>query len=384
MTSSNTKPSISPSNPNFSSGPCSKRPGWSLENLNLSCLGRSHRSSEAKKRIQYFIDLSRKILQIPDDYLIGIIPGSDTGAVESAIWNFLGTERNIDVYSWESFGQDWVNDIVKELQLPNIAVHTAEYGKLPDLQPTKTNDVVFLYNGTTSGVKVPNLDWILDDREGITICDATSALFANNIDWSKLDITTYSWQKVMGSEAAHGVMILSPKAVKRFNDFPPTRPIPKLLNLKKGNKLNTGIFEGNTINTPSILCIEDAIDSLQWIESIGGLSNAIERSNRNLDTIINWLENSSGYELLPQSKEIASNTSVCISLKQTDKNLDYNAIAKKIVSILNQEAVAYDIGAYRTAPAGIRIWCGVTISHEDIEKLLPWLDWALNKVVAEG
>lgn len=378
------KPTVKPQNPNFSSGPCSKRPGWSVDALEDAQTGRSHRASIAKTKIADVIKLSRDVLQIPDDYVIGIVPGSDTGAFEMAMWTMLG-ERGVDVLSWESFSSGWSSDITKQLKIDDVRLFNADYGRLPDLNAVDTDrDVVFVWNGTTSGVKVPNDDWIKDDRKGLTLCDATSAVFAMDIPWSKIDVATYSWQKVMGGEGAHGVIILSPRAIKRLESYTPKWPLPKIFRLTKGGKLIDGIFKGATINTPSMLCIEDALDGLKWAQSIGGLPKLIERSSGNLAALKSWVDKTDWVDFLAEEHDTISNTSIC--LKIVDgwyANLpadEQAAKAKELVKLLDRESVAFDIGAYRDAPAGLRIWGGATVEQSDIEALLPWLDWAFASV----
>ncbi len=368
------KPTIKPARPYFSSGPCAKRPGYSLANLNQDCLGRSHRSAIGKKVLQEAIDKTRKILNVPDDYLIGIVPASDTGAVEMILWHTLG-ERAVDVCHWESFGKGWLTDINKQLKLDEVNEITAGYGELPDLsQVNPANDVVFTWNGTTSGVRLRDADWISDEREGITICDATSAAFAMELPWEKLDVTTYSWQKVLGGEGAHGMVILSPRAVARIESFKPDRPLPKIFRLMKGDKINAGIFKGETINTPSMIAVADYIDALDWADSIGGLSAMIGRANANAAVIENFVSERDWVSNLAVDPATASTTSVCLSLDlAADK-------VKEMIKLLAAEDAAYDIGAYRDAPAGLRIWCGATVDSEDLEALIPWLDWAYDEV----
>ncbi|MGB7381537.1 MAG: phosphoserine transaminase, partial [Rivularia sp. (in: cyanobacteria)] len=365
------KPSIRPQNPNFSSGPCSKRPGWDLSALNNATIGRSHRSKLGKAKLAEAIELSKEVLQVPDNYRLGIVPASDTGAVEMAMWTMLG-QRGVDVVAWESFGKGWVTDALKQLKLEDINTYEADYGQIPDLSIVDTDrDVVFTWNGTTSGVKVPNGDWIKDNRQGLTICDATSAAFAMEIPWQKIDVLTYSWQKVMGGEAAHGVIVLSPRAVERLESYTPDRPLPKIFRLTKGGKLIEGIFEGSTINTPSMLCVEDAIDGLKWAKSIGGLSKLIERSNNNLQVLEDWVAKSDWIDFLVEDKSLRSNTSICFKI--TDKwykslsKEEQAAKAKELVSLMAKEEVAYDIGSYRDAPPGLRIWGGSTVESKDME-----------------
>ncbi len=378
------KPTQKPNRPFFSSGPCSKRPGWSLARLENALVGRSHRAKPAKARIQEVIDRSKSILGIPDDYVCGIVPASDTGAVEIALWSLLGT-RGVEMLAWESFGSGWVTDVLKQLKLDNVKARTSEYGRLPDLSAVDfANDVVFTWNGTTSGVKVPNGDWIPSDREGLTICDATSAAFAMELPWDKLDVVTWSWQKVMGGEAAHGMIALSPRAIERLETYTPAWPLPKIFRLVKGGKLIKGIFEGATINTVSMLCIEDAVDGLKWAEEIGGLPTLLERSNANLKTIEAWVEKSDWVDFLAENVEERSNTSICLKIVdpwyQGLSAEEQTAKAKQLVSLIEAEAVGYDFGSYRDAPPGIRIWGGATVDAQDIELLLPWIDWAYGEL----
>ena len=374
------RPATRPQNPFFSSGPCTKRPGWSLDNLKNAMLGRSHRSAAGKARLKLAIDRTSALLKLPDDYLVAIVPGSDTGAVEMALWSLLGA-RGVDVLAWEAFGKDWVVDIVKQLRLEDVRVMEAPYGQLPDLAKVDfARDVIFTWNGTTSGVRVPNADWIAADRQGLTICDATSGIFAQSLDWAKLDVITYSWQKVLGGEAAHGMLILSPRAVELLERHTPNWPVPKIFRLTKGGKLNREIFEGATINTPSMLCVEDYLDTLAWAESIGGLDALIARSDRNAQAVTDWVERASWVDFLAGVPETRSNTSVCLRVVDAEissRSLeDQAAFAGKIVKLLEKEGVAYDIGAYRDAPPGLRLWCGATVETSDLEALLPWLDWA--------
>lgn len=381
------KPNIKPNNPNFSSGPTSKHKGWAVTNLNTEVMGRSHRSKLGKERLQLAIDLQKEILGLPEGYLLGIVPASDTGAVEMAMWTMLG-QRPVEVLAWESFGKGWITDAVKQLKLQNCQAKEAPYGQIPNLSDVDTdNDIVFTWNGTTSGAKIPNGDWIKADRKGLTICDATSAVFAMDMPWEKLDVVTYSWQKVLGGEAAHGVIILSPRAVARLESYTPSWPIPKVFRLTKGGKLIADIFEGATINTPSMLANEDVIETLNWVKSNGGLQSLISKSEKNLKIIEDWVEKSNWIGFLTEDKAIRSNTSVC--LKITDRwyqGLDVNTqaeIAKKLVKLMEAEQAAYDIGAYRDAPAGIRIWAGGTVEGEDIAALLPWLDWGFTQIKGE-
>jgi phosphoserine aminotransferase len=380
------KPTQTPKNPCFSSGPCAKRPGWSLDVLKDAALGRSHRAKIGKSKLAEVIERSRKALGIPAAYVLGIVPASDTGAVEMALWSLLG-ERGVDVLAWESFSSGWAGDCKNQLRLKDLRVFKADYGKLPDLhQVDWARDVVFTWNGTTSGVRVPNGDWIAADRAGLSICDATSAVFAMEIPWEKLDVVTWSWQKVLGGEGAHGMIALSPRAVKRLETFTPDRPLPKIFQMTKGGKLIGGIFQGETINTPSMLCVEDALDSLKWAESIGGLPALIARSNGNLKAIENWVAQSLWAAFLAEEKPSRSSTSICLKIKDpafTSLSADEQSVhAKAIVSVLEKERAAYDVGAYRDAPVGLRIWGGATVETSDIQALLPWLDWAYGQAKA--
>ncbi|HEY9709133.1 MAG TPA: phosphoserine transaminase [Oculatellaceae cyanobacterium] len=387
MTEHLTPPTTKPRVPHFSSGPCAKRPGWSVSNLQNACVGRSHRSEDGRAKLAEVIERSKKILGVPADYRLGIVPASDTGAVEMALWSLLG-QRPIDILAWESFGQEWVQDVLDELKLSEAHLMKAPYGILPDLDSVDfSHDVVFLWNGTTSGVRVPNGDWIKDDRQGLTICDATSAVFAMNVPWDKLDVVTYSWQKVLGGEAQHGIIVLSPRAVERIESYQPTWPIPKIFRLKQKGKLIEGIFKGDTINTPSMLCVEDALDGLIWAESIGGLPGLIKRSEANLSAIAKWVEQSSWADFLAEKPETRSCTSICLKIVDswfTSLSPEEQAkCAKKLAKLLEKEEVAYDIASYRAAPPGLRIWGGATVETADIEALLPWLDWAYTTVKAE-
>jgi len=379
-----TKPAAKPKNPCFSSGPCAKRPGWNLDALKDAAIGRSHRAKAGKDKLAEAIKRSREILEIPDDYLLGIVPASDTGAVEMALWSLLG-ERGVDVVAFEAFGNDWATDLEKQLKISDLKIHKADYGKLPDLAKVDCDrDVVFTWNGTTSGVKIPNADWIKDNRKGFTICDATSAVFAMELPWKKLDVITYSWQKAMGGEAAHGVLILSPRAVARLESYKPTWPLPKIFRMTKGGKIIEGLFKGETINTPSMLCVEDAIDGLKWAESIGGLKGLVKRSEENLRVLADWVAKTPWIEFLAENLGTISSTSVCFKIVDPwysglTKD-DQAAKAKEFASILEKENVAYDIGGYRDAPPGIRIWCGSTVESNDIRALLPWLDWAFEAI----
>jgi phosphoserine aminotransferase len=380
------RPAVRPVNPHFSSGPCAKRPGWSLKNLNSAVVGRSHRSKEGKARLKRAIDLTRDILGVPADYRIGIVPASDTGAVEMALWSLLGA-RGIDMLAWESFGSGWVTDVTKQLKLPDVRAFTAGYGELPDLaQVDFDRDVVFCWNGTTSGVRVPDGDWIAADRAGLTICDATSAAFAQRLPWDKLDVVTFSWQKVMGGEAAHGMLILSPRAVERLESYTPAWPLPKIFRMTKGGKLIEGIFSGETINTPSMLCVEDYLDALDWAQKIGGLDALIARADANLKAVSAWVARTPWVDFLARKPETRSNSSVCLSI--VDPNIaglpveEQAAFAKSMVRLLEQEGVAYDIGAYRDAPPGLRIWCASTVETGDVKALTLWLDWAFAEAGA--
>ncbi len=379
-------PGMRPVIPHFSSGPCAKRPGWSLQTLTDAVLGRSHRSKIGKAKLKRAIDLTREVLEAPADYRIGIVPASDTGAVEMALWSLLGP-RPITMLSWESFGEGWVSDVQKELKLKDVTVMKAPYGQLPDLAKVDLNsDVVFTWNGTTSGARVPNADWIKADRQGLTICDATSAAFAQKLDWSKLDVVTFSWQKALGGEAAHGMIVLSPRAVARLESYTPPWPLPKIFRMTKGGKLNEEIFEGATINTPSMLCVEDYLDTLNWAKSVGGLKALIGRADANAGAIAEWVARTPWIEFLASDPAIRSNTSVC--LKVVDPavlKLPADAQAKFVKGIaaaLEKEGIAYDIDAYRDAPSGLRIWCGATVERADVEALTAWLDWAYAEAKA--
>jgi len=370
------QPKTKPSCPNFSSGPCAKRPGWNLKALGDAALGRSHRSSLGKKKLAQAIDLTKEILQLPEDYLVGIVPASDTGAVEMVMWSMLGC-KPVDICYWEAFGKGWYDDAINELKLENVNKITSErYGVLPDLsQVNPAHDCIFTWNGTTSGVRVPNLDWISDDREGLTICDATSAIFGMEMaPWKKMDVITYSWQKVLGGEGGHGMVILSPRAVQRLETFTPPRPIPKIFRMAKGGKLIAGIFKGDTINTPSMLCVEDYIDALKWTQKIGGLSALVSKSKANFDALSEFVNAKPWVHFLCDNPEHRSNTSVCLTL-----DLPADAL-KKMQSLLSEESVAYDIGSYRDAPAGLRVWCGATVEVEDIQIFTQWLEWTYEQV----
>ena len=380
------KPAMRPARPEFSSGPCAKRPGWSPENLRNAVLGRSHRSKLGKARLKEAIDRTREVLQVPDDFLIGIVPGSDTGAVEMALWSMLGP-KPVQLLAFESFGKDWVTDVTKQLKI-QAEVLDAPYGQLPDLTKVRGDaDLIFTWNGTTSGVRVPNADFIAADREGIVICDATSAAFAQALDFAKLDVVTFSWQKALGGEAAHGVLILSPRAVARLESYTPSWPMPKLFRMTKGGKVTLDLFEGATINTPSMLAVEDAVDALKWAEQIGGLSEMQRRADANVGVLAEWVEKTPWVEFLAATPEIRSNTSVCLKVvdpKITGLSDDAQAdFAKKLAALLEREGVALDVGGYRDAPPGLRIWCGATVDTADLDALTPWLDWAFATVAAD-
>jgi phosphoserine aminotransferase len=381
------KPQLKPRVPLFSSGPCAKRPGWGPAELADAVLGRSHRSKTGKARLAEVIDRSRAILGMPEGYRLGIVPASDTGAVEMALWSLLGA-RGVDMLAWESFGAGWVTDVTKQLKLQDVRVIEADYGQIVDLASVDfSRDVVFTWNGTTSGVRVPNGDWIPADRQGLTICDATSAAFAMELPWDKLDVVTWSWQKVLGGEAAHGMLALSPRAVERLESYTPAWPLPKLFRMTSKGKLNEGIFKGETINTPSMLCVEDILDALGWAESIGGLKGLIARSEANLAAIEAWVAKSSWAGFLADDKAIRSPTSICLSIVDPAfkalSEADQAAAAKKLASLVEAEGAGYDIAGYRDAPPGLRIWGGATVETADIEALLPWLDWAWEQVKTE-
>ena len=377
-------PKQKPNNPNFSSGPTTKRPKWSIKNLEGALLGRSHRAGECKNKLKEVITKSKNILNLPEDYLLGIMPGSDTGALEAALWCLLGN-RGVDILAWDNFGKDWIVDVVDELKIEDRNVYLSDYGKLPDLSKINfSRDVIFTWNGTTSGVRVPNGDWIPDDRKGLTICDATSAIFAMPIDYKKCDVLTWSWQKVLGGEAAHGMIALSPRAVERIENHQPTWPIPKVFRMATKKEIITGIFEGNTINTPSMLCVEDVIDTLNWAQDIGGLKTLIDRSEESLYHIEEWVKNTDWVEFLAHDKSIRSNTGITFKinenwfLKKKEKN--QRKIMKEITTLLINENVAYDINGYPKAPPSFRIWGGGTVDPDNIKKLIPWIDWAYKKV----
>jgi phosphoserine aminotransferase len=383
------RPARRPNVPHFSSGPCAKRPGWSLAALSDAALGRSHRAKIGKAKLKQAIDLTREVLEVPADYRIGIVPASDTGAVEMAMWSMLGA-RPVEMLAWESFGEGWVTDVAKQLKLKDATITTADYGKLPDLSQvdTRTKDIVFTWNGTTSGVRVSNADWIAADREGLAICDATSAAFSQPLDWQKLDVVTFSWQKALGGEAAHGMLILSPRAVERLETYQPAWPLPKIFRMTKGGKLIEGIFEGETINTPSMLCVEDYLDALEWAKAAGGLNGLVARSNANAKALGDWVATRAWIENLAADPATASNTSVCLVI--TDPEITASgkdavaAFSKRLAARLEAEGVAFDIGAYRDAPPGLRIWCGATVETADVEALTEWLDWAYEAEKANG
>jgi len=381
------KPSVKPKDPRFSSGPCAKRPGWTLEALSDATLGRSHRAVDGKAKLAEVIDRSRGLLGLPSDYRLGIVPGSDTGAMEMAMWSLLGA-KGVDMLAWESFGKGWISDVKSQLRLDDVRVLEAPYGELANLAEVDFDrDVVFTWNGTTSGVRVPNGDWIDPARTGLTICDATSAAFAMNLTWDRIDVATYSWQKVLGGEAAHGVLILSPRAVERLESYVPAWPMPKVFRLTKGGKLIDGIFCGETINTPSLLCVEDMLDALQWAESIGGLRALISRSEANLAAVAAWVELTDWVDFLARDPATRSCTSICLAFAAAaTRGLDDTALkarAKAIASLLEVEGVAYDVNGYRDAPAGLRLWGGATVETADLEALFPWLDWANREVAAQ-
>ena len=378
------KPSSKPTNPNFSSGPCAKRPGWNINLLKNSLVGRSHRSKECKNKLKEAIDKSKKVLKLPNSYSLAIMAGSNTGALESALWSLLGC-KGVEVLAWENFGKDWVIDVLEQLKIKNVKSHVADYGAIPDLKNVNfSNDIIFTWNGTTSGVRVPNAEWIPDDREGLTICDATSGIFSMDIDFNKLDVITWSWQKVLGGEAAHGMLALSPRAIKRLETHTPSWPIPKLFRLASKKKLVKGIFEGATINTPSMICVEDVIDTLSWVESVGGTPQLIKISNENLKIVEDWVSNSNWIKFMNDDQKTRSATSITLVIKDEwfkkfneDEQKD---IIKKIVSKLDSEGVARDINGYPKAPPSLRLWGGATVQNKDMKALLPWIDWAYDSV----
>jgi len=368
------KPANKPVNPNFSSGPCAKHPGYDVSQLQRATLGRSHRSALGKKALGLACTETARLLGLPDGYRVAVVPGSDTGAIEMAMWSLLG-QRGVDVLEWESFSAGWVTDITKQLKLPNVNVRKAGYGDIVDFTEVDfANDVVFVWNGTTSGVKAPNGDWIPADRAGLTLCDATSAVFAMDLPWDKLDVVTFSWQKVLGGEGAHGMLILGPRAVARLEAYTPPWPMPKVFRMKSGGKLSEGLFKGETINTPSMLCVSDYLDALKWVESIGGVRGSMARSEANLKVIEDFVAANDWISFLAKSPATRSNTSVCLTLSATEEQV------KKMVKLLDAEGVAYDMGAYKDAPAGLRIWCGATVESSDLQALMPWLTWAYQQV----
>ncbi len=378
------KPNIKPKNLNFSSGPCSKRPGWDVSVLKNSQTGRSHRSKECKKKLKEVIDKSKQVLKLPDSYNLAIMPGSNTGALEAAMWSLLGY-KGVDVLAWENFGSDWAIDVLEQLKIGNVNSHKADYGKLPDLNKVNfNNDVIFVWNGTTSGVCVPDAKWIPDNREGLTICDATSAIFATDIDFNKLDVITWSWQKVLGGEAAHGMLALSPRAIKRLETYTPQWPIPKLFRISNNKKLIKGIFEGSTINTPSMICVEDALDSLSWVETIGGTDELKKISNKNLQIVTDWVNSSDWIEFMCDEPKARSSTSITLQIKDEWFNKfsedEQKDLIKKIVSQLYEEGVVYDINGYPKAPPSLRLWGGATVNNGDMKILLPWIDWAYKNI----
>jgi len=380
------KPASRPNVPHFSSGPCAKRPGWNSQKLKDAALGRSHRAKIGKAKLKLAIELTREVLEVPTGYRIGIVPASDTGAVEMALWSLLGA-RPVTTIAWESFGEGWVSDIVKELQLKELTKLHAGYGEIPDLaNADPASDIVFTWNGTTSGVRVPNADWIKADRQGLTICDATSAAFAQKLDWPKLDVVTFSWQKALGGEAAHGMLVLSPRAVARLESYKPAWPLPKIFRMTKGGKLNEGIFEGETINTPSMLCVEDYLDALNWAKSIGGLKALIARADANANVLADWKARTPWIDFLAKDPAIRSNTSVCLKVVDpaiTALNADAQSdFAKKLVALVEKEGAGYDFAHYRDAPAGLRIWCGATVEASDVALLTQWIDWAFAETKA--
>jgi len=378
------KPKNKPQNPNFSSGPCAKRPGWDISVLKNSLVSRSHRSKECKEKLNDVITKSKKILQLPDSYSLAIMAGSNTGALEAALWSLLGY-KNIDVLAWENFGKDWVIDILEQLKIENVKSHKADYGKIPNLSEVNfKNDVIFVWNGTTSGVCVPNGNWIPDDREGLTICDATSAVFAMDMDFNKLDVITWSWQKVLGGEAAHGMIALSPRALIRLEKYTPKWPIPKLFRIANKNKLTKGIFEGSTINTPSMICVEDVLDSLNWVEKVGGIKELITISKKNLQIVTDWVNDSNWVKFMSDKPENRSSTSITLQVKDEWFNKfnedEQKDLIKKIVTRLYDEGVVHDINGYPKAPPSLRLWGGATVQNDDMKTLLPWIDWAYHSV----
>jgi phosphoserine aminotransferase len=380
------KPAQRPAVPHFSSGPCAKRPGWNPQNLKDAALGRSHRAKLGKAKLKQAIALTREVLDVPADYKIGIVPASDTGAVEMALWSLLGA-RPVTTIAWESFGEGWVSDIIKELKLKDVTQLHAGYGEIPDLSRADSDtDIIFTWNGTTSGVRVPNADWIKADRKGLTICDATSAAFAQPLDWKKLDVVTFSWQKALGGEAAHGMLVLSPRAVERLETYKPAWPLPKIFRMTKGGKLNAGIFEGETINTPSMLCVEDYLDALSWGKSIGGLKALMARADANTKVLADWKAKTPWIDFLARDPSLRSNTSVCLKVVDpaiTSLSADAQSdFAKKLVALVEKENAGFDFAHYRDAPAGLRIWCGATVEARDVELLTQWIDWAFAETKA--
>jgi phosphoserine aminotransferase len=380
------KPAQRPVVPHFSSGPCAKRPGWNPQNLKDAALGRSHRAKVGKAKLKQAIELTREVLEVPADYKIGIVPASDTGAVEMALWSLLGA-RGVTTIAWESFGEGWVSDIIKELKLKDVTQLHAGYGEIPDLSKANSDtDIIFTWNGTTSGVRVPNADWIKADRKGLTICDATSAAFAQPLDWPKLDVVTFSWQKALGGEAAHGMLVLSPRAVERLETYKPAWPLPKIFRMTKGGKLNAGIFEGETINTPSMLCVEDYLDALNWGKSVGGLKALMARADANTKVLADWKAKTPWIDFLARDTAIRSNTSVCLKIVDpaiTSLTPDLQGdFCKKLVALVEKENAGFDFAHYRDAPAGLRIWCGATVEAKDVELLTQWIDWAFAETKA--
>jgi phosphoserine aminotransferase len=380
------KPARRPTVPHFSSGPCAKRPGWNPQNLKDAALGRSHRAKIGKVKLKQAIELTREVLEVPADYKIGIVPASDTGAVEMALWSLLGA-RPVTTIAWESFGEGWVGDIIKELKLKDVTQLHAGYGEIPDLSKVNSDtDIIFTWNGTTSGVRVPNADWIKADRKGLTICDATSAAFAQPLDWKKLDVVTFSWQKALGGEAAHGMLVLSPRAVERLETYKPAWPLPKIFRMTKGGKLNAGIFEGETINTPSMLCVEDYLDALNWGKSIGGLKALMARADANTKVLADWKTKTPWIDFLAKDASTRSNTSVCLKVVDpaiTSLSAEAQSdFAKKLVALVEKENAGFDFAHYRDAPAGLRIWCGATVEAKDVELLTQWIDWAFAETKA--
>ena len=378
------KPSTKPANANFSSGPCSKRPGWTIDALKNSPIGRSHRHKVCKEKLNEVIIKSKKLLKLPEGYHVGIMTGSNTGALESALWSLLGL-KGVDILAWENFGKDWVIDVINQLKIKDVNSHIAEYGELPNLEKVNfNNDVVFTWNGTTAGVRVPDANWIPEDRKGLTICDATSGIFAMDMDYSKLDVITWSWQKVLGAEAAHGMIAISPRAVERLETHTPPWPIPKLFRLASKQKLIKGIFEGGTINTPSMICVEDGLDALNWVESVGGTKELVNISNQNLKIVEDWIEKSDNFKFMCEDKNIRSSTSITVLIKDEwfikHNEEDQRGVLKKLFSLLEKEGVANDINGYPKAPPSIRIWGGSTVQNSDMKALLPWIDWAYNSL----